>query len=89
MLKTTESDGMLQLVMQLNTIGLSIICQEFHYASWAYLKPKWHPRLSSDSLAFIQGTGLDIVIENYGLMYDANRLRNSFFSMVGDHAKIG
>lgn len=86
--KTSGNNGILALVMQMNTIGLSIIYQEFRRAAWAYTMPHYHPKTASDSLAFIQGTGLDIVINVYGLMYDPDRLRNTFFSMVGDHAKI-
>jgi hypothetical protein len=74
--------------MIMNTIGLSILYTEFKRAAWAYYMPHYHPKTSSDSLAFIQGPGLEIVVETYHLMYDADRLRNVFFSMVGDHAKI-
>lgn len=89
LLRTTVNDtSNLVMLMMMNTIGLSIIYQELRYASWAYFNPKHHPRTASDSLAFIQGTGLDIVIDTYHLMYDADRLRNVFFSMVGDHEKI-
>ena len=76
------------LVMQMNTIGLSIIYAEFERAKWHYDHPGWRAKKSSDSLAFIEGTGLDIVCQTYGLMYDPNKLRNVFFSMVGDHEKI-
>ena len=73
----------------MNTIGLSIIYTEFRHAYWHYTKPKKkHSKTVSDSLAFIQGTGLDLVIETFGLYYDAQYLRNSFFSLVGDHEKI-
>jgi hypothetical protein len=76
------------MLMMMNTIGLSILYAEFKRASWFYSQPHYHPKSSSDSLAFIQGTGLEIVVDTYHLMYDADRLRNVFFSMVGDHAKI-
>jgi hypothetical protein len=75
-------------IMMMNTIGLSILYAEFKHASWAYFLPHYHPKTASDSLAFIEGTGLDLVCRAYGLMYDPNNLRNTFFSMVGDHAKI-
>ncbi len=81
----------LMALMMMNTIGLSILYAEFKRASFIYMKPNFHnnyKKSASDSLAFIQGTGLDIVIETYHLMYDPDRLRNVFFSMVGDHAKI-
>lgn len=79
--------------MQMNTIGLSIIFQEFRTANWFYDTPKYKPQKTvlknaSESLAFIQGTGLEMVLNMYGLMYDATKLRNVFFSMVGDHAKV-
>lgn len=72
----------------MNTIGLSIVYAEFKKAYLFYSKPDWRPKAASDSLAFIQGTGLEIIINTYGLLYDAENLRNCFFSMVGDHAKI-
>jgi len=81
-------DSELTTLMMMNTIGLSILYAEFKKASWAYFSPNWHPKSASDSLAFIQGTGLEIIVETYHLMYDPNQLRNVFFSMVGDHAKI-
>lgn len=33
---------------------------------------------SKEALAFIKGTGLDIMLEYYGLAYDADLLRESF-----------
>jgi len=74
--------------MMMNTIGLSIIYAEFQRAERHYTMPHYHPKTSSDSLAFIEGTGLDLVVRAYRLMYDPDALRNVFFSMVGDHAKI-
>lgn len=77
--------------MQMNTIGLSILYREFKSAMLFYSKnnkTNRYYRVASDSIAFIQGTGLDIILNYYGLMYDAERLRNGFFSMVGDHEKI-
>jgi hypothetical protein len=82
------NDPNLMAIMMMNTIGLSIVYAEFKRASWAYFMPHYHPKTSSDSLAFIEGTGLDIVCQAYGLMYDTDSLRNVFFSMVGDHEKI-
>jgi len=75
-------------LMMMNTIGLSILYSEFKKAAWAYYMPNYHPKSASDSLALIQGTGLEIVLTTYHLMYDADHLRNVFFSMVGDHEKI-
>lgn len=84
----TQKNENLMALMIMNTIGLSIIYAEFNHAYWAYSNPNWRSKLSSDSLAFIEGTGLDLVLAAYHLMYDANHLRNVFFSMVGDHSKI-
>lgn len=79
--------------MQMNTLGLSIIEIELKQAANFYFTEYKNPKtkmakVASKSLAFIQGTGLEMVIENFGLMYDADALRNAFFSMVGDHARI-
>lgn len=94
----SNGNGMLQFILQMNTIGLSIIYQEFKTAYFIYDTPNRKNRFgssrpgvlsnASESLAFIQGTGLEIVLDMYGLMYDATKLRNVFFSMVGDHAKV-
>jgi hypothetical protein len=81
----------LMMIMMMNTLGLSVLYGEFRTAYSYYSQPKYHPnykKAASDSLAFIQGTGLDLLIQAYGLMYDPDALRNVFFSMVGDHAKI-
>jgi hypothetical protein len=81
----------LVLLMMMNTIGLSVVFAEFQRAYWIYSGKADNPKFyksASESLAFIQGTGLDIVLHYYGLMYSPHRLRNAFFSMVGDHAKI-
>ena len=88
LLKTTVNDPNLVALMIMNTIGLSILYAEFKRAAWTYYMPHYHPKTASDSLAFIEGTGLEIVINTYHLLYDADHLRNVFFSMVGDHAKV-
>jgi len=42
-----------------------------------YSKTKFN--IGSNALAFIQGTGLDLVIKVYDLDYDPQVLRNTFF----------
>ena len=83
-----QNNNEVVMLMVMNTIGLSILYSTFINASWIYTKPHYHPKVSSDSLAFIEGTGLEVVLNTYHLMYDADKIRNVFFSMVGDHAKI-
>jgi len=34
---------------------------------------------ASEALAFIQGSSLEITIYNFGLHYDANELRSTFY----------
>ena len=82
------NSGELMTIMMMNTLGLSILYAEFKRAYWHYSKPNWRPQAASDSLAFIQGTGLELMVRAYGLMYNSDNLRNVFFSMVGDHEKI-
>jgi hypothetical protein len=76
------------VIMMMHTLGLTSLHQEFKNAYLFYHGSKFYHKRASDSLAFIQGTGLDMMLETYGLMYDADHLRNVFFSMVGDHEKI-
>lgn len=83
----TDTSNLVTLMM-MHTLGLSVIYQEFKNAKLYYQGSKYYEKRASDSLAFIQGTGLEICLEVYGLMYDADHLRNVFFSMVGDHEKI-
>ena len=79
----------LMAIMMMNTLGLSILYREFKQASWYYFHPKKeHSKTASSAIVFIQGTGLEMLLMNYGLLYNADNLRNVFFSMVGDHAKI-
>jgi len=82
------NDPNMMALMVMHTIGLSILFTEFKRASWAYFMPHYHPKTASDSLAFIQGTGLEFVVHAYGLQYDPENLRNTFYSMMGDHEHI-
>ena len=77
----------LMVILQMNTLGLSILHAEFKRAALFY-SSKRYQRGGSDSLAFIQGTGLEMMLDTYGLMYDADHLRKVFFSMIGDHERI-
>lgn len=69
-------------LLLINTIGQCLLQEElmtasrmpFHkiyHASWNLLKTK-------ESYVFIQGTGLDMLIERFGLDYDAENLRGLF-----------
>ena len=70
------------------TMGLACIMSAFEEASWVFTntgnyfgRHKAEPMIKagSEALAFIQGTGLEIAIHAYGLDYDANQLRYTFF----------
>lgn len=71
-------------VLALTTLGLGAIVDAFKEASLYYtltngqFGPK-RMRAASDALTFIQGTSLDIAIKTFGLQYDAEELRVTFF----------
>lgn len=73
---------MLVRLMVMNTIGMSILFEAFHNASFIYKIPRGNQYMTRkevlDSYAFVQGTGLDILLQSYHLDYDPDQLRNGF-----------
>lgn len=41
-----------------------------------------------DNFFFVTGTGLDILLMRYGLNYDANELREVFFTQIVHHREL-
>ena len=71
-------------LMLANTIGMSVLMETLKDASYA-LNYTSGARLDKvidahDSLAFIQGTGLDLMLYYYKLDYNAENIRMSFFT---------
>ena len=83
------SNPFLAHIMLINTIGLSIVVESF---SEAYYFLSHNSSTTSsvrrkaeefrDSFIFIQGTGLEKVIQEYGIGYDADALRRTFFTLA-------
>ena len=76
-------------ILLLNTMGVSIILEVFRSASIIFLKdyvekPRTEDLVESRKcLSFIEnGTGLEKLIKDYGLNYDADRLRDTFHWVV-------
>ena len=72
----------------METMGLACIMSAFEEASWiitntgnrfGHHKAAEVIKAGSEALAFIQGTGLEITIANYGLDLNAHYLRCAFF----------
>lgn len=66
------------------TLGLGAISSAFEEAAMLYTWTngylgKKNMKIANQALAFIQGTGLDVAIKVYGLDYDPQSLRNTFF----------
>ena len=66
------------------TIGLCTISKAFQEAAMLYTWTngylgKKNEKIAYDALAFIQGTGLEIMIRVYSLELDADQLRDRFF----------
>lgn len=69
-----------------NTLALSLITNTFTEASYMFThtanvptRHKQYLSASKQAFAFIQGTGLEIMIQVYNLDYDANKLREIFY----------
>lgn len=66
-------------LLTLNTIGLSVLTETLHHAAgFIYLKSTAGKSETAHCYAFIQGTSLNIFMAQYGLDYDADRIRQGF-----------
>lgn len=70
------------------TMGAAIIMSSFEEASLFFVvtnsyygrhKVSELIKMGSNALAFVQSTGLEVTIKCYGLEYDADALRSSFY----------
>lgn len=66
------------------TLGLASLAETFKEASMLYVWTNGYlgdknKKVACEALAFIQGTGLEIMIRTYDLGYDADTLRHTFF----------
>jgi len=71
-------------VLLFTTLGLGAITSAFEEAAMFYTWTngyfgKKNMKIAQEALAFIQGTSLEIAIKTYGLDYDADSLRQTFF----------
>ena len=68
----------------LNTIGACALVETFKEAAMLYTWTngylgKKNYKIAHEALAFIQSTGLEIMIQTYRLDFDAQQLRDTFF----------
>lgn len=66
------------------TLGLCALAATFKEASMLYVWTNGYLgeknlKTAKEALAFIQGTGLEIMIKVYDMGFDADSLRNTFF----------
>src|SRR3990167_4800505 len=71
-------------VLMFTSLGLGAIASAFEEAAMLYTWTngylgKKNAKIAQEALAFIQGTSLEIAIKTYGLDYDADSLRTTFF----------
>lgn len=73
-------DQQLIKVMLLNTLGLSILAETLIGAEKFICSSSSNSRMYEykQCYAFVQGTGLDILLDTYHLGYDADSLRSGF-----------
>ena len=80
------NSAQLERLLIMNTIGLSVVCETLKFASLLFPTSNgYKPKVSTERrneyrecFAFIQGTGLDLLLNQYEINYDANRIRNGF-----------
>lgn len=84
-----DPDPFIAHAMLVNTIGLSIIVESLSEAyyflkhnSSTTAKIRNKAEECRDAFLFIQGTGLDMVIHQYGCGYDPHEIRTTFFSLA-------
>ena len=75
----------------LNTIGACALVETFKEAAMLYTWTNGYLghknlKIAQEALAFIQSTGLEIMITTYRLEYNANQLRETFFRTF--HVKV-
>jgi len=71
-----------ELIM--TTIGLAAIASAFQEAAMLYTWTNGYlgtkkQRIANQALAFIEGTGMDVCIKEYGLDLDPDALRSKFY----------
>ena len=83
----TDTDNSLTCVMFMNTLGLSILVDALKSSAY-FLNGsngikirRYNYSVGSSSVAFIQGTGLELMLQTYHMEYDADELRTNFFSL--------
>lgn len=73
---------MLVQLLVMNTIGMSILHEAFRNASYFHKVHYGNHFVSrkevNESYAFVQGTGLEVLLSSYRLDYDAEKLRSGF-----------
>ena len=81
---TVAHDVSPKVFLNMTTMGVSMLRDAFKDASMYFTHTNGYfgekkIQKASSALAFIQGTSLDIVIKTFGLDYDPEQLRITFF----------
>lgn len=74
------ADANVVRLMLLNTLGLSILSETLYSAQFIHTNSGRGGDLVEHRAcyAFIQGSGLDILLQQYGLNYDPDGIRSGF-----------
>jgi hypothetical protein len=75
----TNSQTLVNILI-MSTLGNAIIVQTLNDAL-CYMKGKRgrNSEFYKDAFLYVKGSGLEITIEEYGLAYDGEKLRDQFF----------
>jgi len=83
------------LLLMINTIGMSVLCESLKEASYYFTGSgeTGRPLSSSnkknckESLMFVQGTGLERMLNCYNLAYSGTKIRETFFTIF-EHREL-
>ena len=82
-----DTENSLSRLMFMNTIGMSVLVDVIKASAYymngsnGYRLKRYSQSVGSSSLAFIQGTGLEIMLDTYHIEYSADKLRSNLFSL--------
>lgn len=92
------SQGELQQLIFINTLGMTSLVQALTEASYMFAGSNhtWCTRAQTgitqkaarQSFLFIQGTGLEMMLEQYCIDLNPEELRNGFYSLIGQRKFI-
>lgn len=71
-------------------LGTAVLKEELRSAAYAFLHattPTYRAKELAEAMAFISGSGLNIIIDSFGIDVDPEKFRTTFFNWI-DHRRL-